>query len=210
MGGHTRAHDIKHFEETLHALAPALWDDVRAYGVRYIRNYPAEGSSGSNLFAGAQEVARSWQAWQPNSTREEVMARLNQQMPSMDVAWLSPADEAAVGGTAVTEGIEEGPWMRTTWSLGGFATSPMGEEVWWNQLYGMNGRYWAAHSLDVVPLPLRPMHSLVGTADGAGREVTEAEWRALEAAHYGSRAPSFDYRVGDVLLLDNYRCVTSL
>ena len=184
LGGQTTVYKIDDIEAQLLAtpLGRNLLDEVAQHGVVYLRN----DVSGDNAQYAHVWRAAGYPAWQ---TRFDGM-----QAPQIEALLARNGQKASWHGAT----------LRSEWTAPGFRLHPeTGQRVWFNQLYGMNGRYFDGHQVEgmaAIPFAQRPLHSRLGN----GRELSDAEYALLDGVHAElAMLVPWDH-AGDILALDNF------
>jgi len=215
-GGQTTVYPIADVVEGVSrsAVGRRLLREVAEFGVIYIRNDVDEQDTAS---------ARIWNATN-YPTWQSRFAQFAENIESVHTNSISQIDRwreqisihvRANGQEATWIPKGDGMWtLRTTWRLAGFSLYPTGsttgdgEAVWFNQIHGLNGRWFDQHGvdgMDTVSLTDRPLHSLVGDGgDGLGRELSDVEYALLSSVHREVRLKIPWRHSGDVAVIDNF------
>jgi len=184
-GGQTPIFNIKKLVEVIarNNVGRQLLSDVKKDNVTYIRN---DVSQESPL---AEAKAVNYPTWQnrfKNMTKAEIIEKMQ--------------------NNNIHAYFDENDTLHSEWTFSGFRPHPdTGEDIWFNQLYAMNGYYWKQHGVqEILDLPLdkRPLHTKVGTDEHA-RDLTEEEYLIINSAHLEVEE-KFAWKKGRVLFVDNF------
>lgn len=186
VGGQTPIYNIKQMEDIFLSthVGRKMYNDVLSEGVVYIRNDVSR--DGPLAEAWANIGYPTWQDRFPGKSRDEIIEFLEE--------------------SGMEAHFDKDDTLHSEWHFGGFRPHPdTGRLIWFNQLYGMNARYWRQHGdKTILSLPhrLRPLDSRIGTLH-SNRALSEEEYNIIDDAHFEVQE-TFDWKEGRVLFVDNF------